>query len=78
MATSTNRMLIALVATALAASTLSACGGGGGGPATGEPMPSDGTGKTMPDDSNGTMPEDVDLSNVTLGFMAGADTLEIN
>ncbi len=78
MATSTNRMLIALVATALAASTLSACGGGGGGPATGEPMPSDGTGKTMPDDSNGTMPEDVDLSNVTLGFMAGADTLEID
>ena len=53
----------AFAATALIAAAVSACGGsGGGGPETG--------GQTM-------MPDDVDLSNVTLGFMAGADTLQI-
>ena len=62
-----KKYLTAFAATAVLALGLYGCGGGGGdGPMT---MP--------PDDGGGTMPEDVDLANVTSGFMAGAGTVQV-
>ena len=67
MIVSARRYLAAIAATAVLALGLYGCGGGGGdGPMT---MP--------PDDGGGTIPEDVDLSNVTTDFMAGAGTVQV-
>ena len=62
MSASSKRVLVTLAAIALLAVGIAGCGGGGG---------------DDPPDSDPPTPQDVDLSDVTSGFMAEAGTVEI-
>ena len=62
MTTYRRKYLTALAATAVVAVGLNACGGGGGGPVSG---------------GGQVTPENVDLSDMTAGFMAGVGTVQV-